>query len=346
MWIALVAPLATPVRAKGSGSIEHLVWVLGRELVALGHEVTTFACAGSDVTGELVVTMPGPYGVGGTPQDWQLADTAGLARAVQESHRFDVVHSHAYLFGVPLEPLAKAPLVHTLHVMPSEDSLRVLALRPRPIVTGLSSFQWAALPAAPIAAVVHHGLDPSSFPFRAAADGYLCYLGRFTPGKGPLTAIAAAREVGIPLLLAGPANDYFHAVVAPHVDGRDVEYVGTVDGVERGELLGGAGALLYPLEEPEPFGLVLIEAMLCGTPAVAPSSGAIAEIVDHGISGVLTGDGAAIADAIPAAAELDRAEVRARTVERFSAREMASRYVDVYEAAATARSPVTPVRAP
>src|SRR5215468_4168722 len=137
MRIAQVATLATPVRRERSDSIEYLVWLLSRELTRMGHEVTVFAAAGSEVDGELVATLPGPYGTAGSPDDWQLCEWINLCRAVEQSGRFDVLHSHAYLWGLPLQGLARAPVVHTLHVSPYDEEARLWSLFPDARVTAV-----------------------------------------------------------------------------------------------------------------------------------------------------------------------------------------------------------------
>jgi hypothetical protein len=130
MRIAQIATLATPVREHGSGSVESLVWLMTRELVRLGHEVTVFGAAGSETYGEFVATLPGTYAAPGCPHEWQLCEWVNLCRAVEQSARFDLLHSHAYLWGLPLEPLARAPMLHTLHVLPGEDHARLWAMAP------------------------------------------------------------------------------------------------------------------------------------------------------------------------------------------------------------------------
>jgi glycosyltransferase involved in cell wall biosynthesis len=331
MRIAQIATLATPVRRERSDSIEYLVWLLSRELTRMGHEVTVFAAAGSEVCGELVATLPGPYGTNGSPCDWQLCEWINLCRAVEQAGRFDVLHSHAYLWGLPLERLTRAPMIHTLHVSPYEDEALAWSLTPTARVTAVSQFQWSAFPELRPAAVIHHGVDVEQYTPREQPEDYVCYLGRFTPGKGPLEAIAAAQSLGLRLLLAGPANDYYREHVAPHVDGCRVVHVGYVAGSAKDRLLGGARALLYPLQEPEPFGLVQVEAMLCGTPVVATRVGATPEVIDEGVTGYLAADAAAFREQVLRSFALDRRRVRTRAEERFSARRMAREYAEVYE---------------
>jgi glycosyltransferase involved in cell wall biosynthesis len=297
----------------------------------MGHEVTTFAAGGSEVCGELVATLPGPYGTAGAPDDWQLCEWINLCRAVEQSGRFDVLHSHAYLWGLPLEGLSRAPMVHTLHVTPYEDAGRLWSLVPDACVAAISHHQWSAFPQRRPVAVIPHGVEPEEHTFRTEPEDYVCFLGRFIPGKGPLEAITAARALGVRLLLAGPRGDYFHENIEPLVDGRSVEYVGFVRGRDRDRLLGGARALLYPVQAPEPFGLVQVEAMMCGTPVVAMALGAVPEIIDAGVTGYTAASVEEFARQVPRAFALDRRGVRARAEERFSARRMAEQYAGLYQ---------------
>jgi glycosyltransferase involved in cell wall biosynthesis len=300
-------------------------------MTRLGHEVTVFATAGSQTCGELVATLPGPYATAGSPGDWHLCEWINLARAVEQSRRFDVMHSHAYLWGMPLAPLAHAPMVHTTHLCPDADAARLWSMTPDACVTAISRFQWSAFPHLRPAAVIHHGVDEGGFTFRPEPEDYACYLGRFTPGKGPVAAVAAARTLGLRLLMAGPSNAYFEREVRPLVDGRQVEYLGPVGGAKRDQLLGGARVLLYPLTEPEPFGLVAAEAMTCGTPVAAVRVGAVEEVLDEGVTGCSASTAEGFAEAVVRALGLDRRRVRRRAEERFSARRMAEEYLGVYE---------------
>ncbi len=333
MRIAQVSTLSAPVRRETGGSVESQLWLLTRELVRLGHDVTVFGTAGADTAGKLVATLPGPYGAPGTFDDWQLCEWVNLARAAEHAGEFDVLHMHAYLWGLPLRPLVRAPLVHTLHIVPDDNLARLWRLYPEACVTGLSQDQWSAYPDLKPLAVIPHGVDVSAFRLREKPEDYLCYLGRFVSGKGPLHAVATARALGLRLVLAGPENAYFREHVKPLVDGRNVEYAGFVSGAARDQLLAGARALLYPIQFPEAFGLVLVEAMLCGTPVAALRVGAVPEIVEEGLTGCLAERMEQLPKAVLAAFALDRRRVRARAAERFSAERMAREYVRAYELA-------------
>ena len=338
MRIAQVSTMSAPVREETSGSVESLVWLLTRELVRLGHEVTVFGAAGSEASGEVVATLPGPYGAAGSLQDWELCEWVNLCRAVEQSERFDVVHAHGYLWGIPLEPFSQAAMVHTLHIAPDEDAARLWEMRPQALVTALSASQWSGYPKLRPTAVIPHGVDVSRFTFRAQPEDYLCYLGRFVSGKGPCQAIAAARELGLRLVMAGPTSAYYREKVEPMVDGKTVEYVGFVRGAERDRLIGGARALLYPIQYPEAFGLVLVEAMLCGTPVAAMRIGAVPEIVEEGVTGCAAEKREEFASAVRKTLSLDRAQIRRRAERRFTAEGMARGYARVYEEAARTKS--------
>ena len=331
MRIAQISTLSAPVRQETGGSVESLIWLLTRELMHMGHEVTVFGAAGSETDGEFVATLAGPYGAKGSLDDWHLCEWVNLCRAVEQSARFDVLHSHAYLWGIPLQPLSRAPMVHTTHIVPEEDSARLWSRSPGTCVSAISKHQWSSYPELCPAAVIPHGVDISQFNLRTKPEDYVCYLGRFVSGKGPLHAIEAARAVGLRLLMAGPPNAYFREQVKPLVDERSVEYVGYVSGSERDKLLGGARALLYPIQYPEAFGLVLVEAMLCGTPVAAMRLGAVPEIVDEGTTGYCAESKEEFLRAITQCLALDRQKIRQHAEQRFSAERMARQYARLYE---------------
>jgi len=330
MRIAQVATLSAPVRPDSAGSVESLVWLLTRELTRLGHQVTVFGTAGSQADGEVVVTSPGPYAQDGALEDWHLCEWVNLTKAIEQSHHFDVMHSHAYLWGIPLQPFSRAPLVHTTHIVPDEDSARLWAAAPQSCVTAISRHQWSAYPDLHPFEVVPHGVDTTQFSFQEQPDDYLLYLGRFVSGKGPMLAIETARRLGLPLILAGPSNQYFREKIQPLVDGRNVKYAGFVTGRERNQLLGGARALLYPIQYPEAFGLVLVESMLCGTPIAGMRLGAVPEIVAEGVGGFTAVSREEFSSVVPPCLTLDRRRIRQQALQTFSAEKMARDYASCY----------------
>jgi len=340
MHIALVSTVSAPIRKDAWGSVEAWTWLLTRELRRLGHEVTVFGCAGSEADAEVVVTVPGPYGAPGCYDDWELCEWINLCRAVEQSSRFDLLHSQAYFWGIPLENLSRAPMLHTTHIVPDNNTLRLWESSPRSHVTAISQDQWRSWPHLRPAAIIPHGVDFSQFTFREQPDDYVLYLGRFTSGKGPIEAIQTARALGLRLLMAGPEDRYFREQVQPLMDGKLVEYVGYAGPAERDQLLGGARALLYPIQYAEAFGLVLVEAMLCGTPTAAMNYGAVPEVLEDGLSGFCAATPEEFAQIVPKCVTLDRRRIRERAEQRFSAERMARDYASVYEKICAGR-PVT-----
>jgi glycosyltransferase involved in cell wall biosynthesis len=331
MRIAQISTLASPVRENAFGSVEYLIWLLTRELAKMGHQITVFGTDGSQVDGECVTTLPAQYGVNNSLDDWHLCEWINLSKAIEQSGRFDVMHSHAYLWGLPLRKFSAAPLVHTMHIVPDEDSAKLWTMYPDSCVTGISQAQWSAFPNLKPTAVIPHGVDVSQFSFQQKPGDYICYFGRFTAGKGPKRAIEAARALGLRLLLAGPSDPYFREQVKPLVDGKSVEYVGPLSGAERSKFLGGAKAMLYPIQYAEAFGLVLVEAMLCGTPVAAMNFGAVPEIIEQGVNGYHVNSQEEFLKVIPQCFTLDRARIRAAAEKKFSAERMAQDYARLYK---------------
>src|SRR5262245_60012978 len=172
MRIAHASTLSAPVCRESGGSVESLVWLLTRELTRLGHDVTVFGCAGSASDGKLIATLPGPYGAKGTFDDWQLCEWVNLARAVKRSAEFDVIHTHAYLWGVPLEGLTATPMVHTIHIVPDENHALLWGLNSKACITAISQHQWSEYPEFKPAAIIPHGVDVSAFTFRKQPEDY------------------------------------------------------------------------------------------------------------------------------------------------------------------------------
>jgi glycosyltransferase involved in cell wall biosynthesis len=224
-------------------------------------------------------------------------------------------------------------MVHTLHIVPDDNAALLWRSAPQARVTAISRHQWGVYPDLQPTAIIPHGVDISGFSLQTQPGDYVCYLGRFTSGKGPCQAVETANALGLKLLLAGPESPYFREQVQPLIDGKNVEYVGYVSGADRSNLLGGAKALLYPIRYPEAFGLVLVEAMLCGTPIAAIGLGAVPEIVEAGLTGFIADSMETFPDAVMKSLALDRRQIRARAETRFSAEKMARDYLRAYEAA-------------
>ena len=333
MRIAQVATLSAPVRRITHGSVESLVWLLSDQLARLGHEVTVFGTADSEVSCKLVGTQPGSYGAPGAMDDWELCEWVNLCAAVERSRDFDVIHTHAYLWGLPLQPVSQAPLVHTLHIVPDLNAAMLWRRWPNACVTAISRHQWHGCPDLKPVAVLPHAVDQQAFPYCGTPDDYLLFMGRFVSGKGPLHAIRIARDIGMRLVLAGPENAYFREHVRPLVDEQWVHYAGFVEGEAKARLLGRARALLYPIQYPESFGLVLVEAMLTGTPVAAVSMGAVPEVVKDGVTGALAPDLDGMNEATRRALALNRHAVRQVAGTQFSLAGMTERYLEVYRRA-------------
>jgi glycosyltransferase involved in cell wall biosynthesis len=336
--IALVAPVGGPVRPGVGESVEQLVALLADELVRRGHQVTLFATGDSETSAELRFLFDHGYEFDEELWDWQFTESLHVAHAYSQASEFDVIHNHSYHFALPLTPFVAVPNVQTHHVEMSPAIVREFRRAEQIELVVVSRFQARHFDGRPNVHLIHHGIETGAFPFGAGEGGYLLFLGRMIRDKGPVEAIEVAKRAGLPLVLAGPAEEGFDDRVAPLVDGRDVTYVGRVDSHERNRLLANATALLYPLLYGEPFGLVTVEAMACGTPIVGTRVGAVPEIVDDGVTGFLADSWEQMAELVPRAAELDRRAVRERAVERFDFTRMVDDHELLYLSVAGERS--------
>ena len=285
--IAMVGPAATSIPPSGSSSVELFTSLLTEGLVARGHRVTLFATGTSRTSADLHVTLARGYGEDSSAWPWELCELLNLTAALERASEFDVIHYQAisWPISLPLTRLASVPLVQTVHHAPSREEISLWSHYPEAPFVAISHAQASLLAGLNVIATIHHGVDPDAFTFSPTPRDYLLYLGRFTEGKGVPQAIEVAHRTGSRLILAAAENDYYRTDVAPHVDGTRVTYAGEVGHAEKVALLGGALALLYPVQTAEPFGLVLTEAMACGTPVAALDRGAVREIVEDGITG-------------------------------------------------------------
>ena len=332
MRIAHIAPVATTIPPPKSGSVETMTSLLTEGLVARGHDVTLFATGDSKTRAKLVSIYPHGYWHDENMWPWELYEMLNLAAAVERASEFDVIHYEAayYPMSLAFARLSPTPIVQTLHHSPSEAEVKLWSHYPEAPFVAISNEQARLLRGLNIAGTVLHGIDTDTFTFREKPDDYVLFLGRFTEGKGVLQAIEIARRAGLKLILAAAEDEYYREHVAPHVDGRRVVYFGEADFDAKVELFGGARALLYPIQAREPFGLVLAEAMACGTPVAALDRGAVRELVDDGVTGMVFADLEQMVNDLPRVFDLDRRRVRERAVARFGAARMVDEYISVY----------------
>jgi glycosyltransferase involved in cell wall biosynthesis len=332
--IAHVAPVATSVPPGKSGSVETMTSLLTEGLVARGHDVTLFAPGSSVTRAKLHATFPNGYREDPTMWPWEMYELLNLAAAVERASEFDIIHYEAEYYPISLAftRLSKTPVSQTLHHAPDMEEIGLWHRYPEAPFVAISQEQARLLDGLNVAGIVHHGIDTDNFTFNPAPDDYLLFLGRFTPGKGPVQAIDVAKRLGMRLLLAAAEEQYYHDAVKPLVDDKQIVYVGEVDFDTKVKLYGGARALLYPVQAGEPFGLVLAEAMACGTPVAALDRGAVREVVDDGVTGVVFNDLDAMVNGLDRVLSLDRQRVRKEAVARFGVMPMVDGYVETFRA--------------
>jgi glycosyltransferase involved in cell wall biosynthesis len=339
--IAHVGPVATTIPPPRSGSVEQMTSLLTEGLVARGHDVTLFATANSKTRATLHATFPRGYWEDEHMWPWELYEMLNLAAAVERGHDFDIIHYEAayYPMSLAFGRLSPTPIVQTLHHSPGAAEVELWSRYREAGFVAISSEQARLLMGVNVVGTVLHGIDTDRFVFRETPDDYLLFLGRFTAGKGVLQAIEVARRVGIRLILAAADEPYYREKVAPHVDGTHVVYFGEADFSAKVALYGGARALLYPIQSGEPFGLVLAEAMACGTPAAALDRGAVREVVDDGVTGIIYENLDQMANELNRVLVLDRRRVRDHAVSRFGVDRMVREYEAVYKRIVEARRP-------
>jgi glycosyltransferase involved in cell wall biosynthesis len=335
--IAQVSPLFESVPPRGYGGTERVVSYLTEELVQLGHEVTLFASGDSVTSAELVPGCPHGLRLDRRCTDSLAHHVVMLEQVYRESERFDIIHFHVDYLHFPLSRRHHRPHVTTLHSrLDLPDLQPVYEEFPDMPVVSVSQAQRTPLRQAKWQGTVHHGLPLDRHTFREEGGNYLAFLGRVSPEKGLDRAIAIALEAGLPLKVAAKvdANDrvYFREYIKPLLEQSRsfVEFLGEIGGRTKDEFLGRAAAVLFPIDWPEPFGLVVIEAMACGTPVIAFPRGSVPEVIDHGATGFIVDDEDGAVGAVARLDELSRARCRATFEQRFNARRMAEDYVRIY----------------
>jgi glycosyltransferase involved in cell wall biosynthesis len=323
MHIGLLAPPWIPIPPPAYGGTERVVALQAAGMAAAGHTVTLIAAPGSAVPGVRVVSPLDrlPAQIGMATDEWRH-----VLGGLEELAGADVVFDHSGPLGALLSAQGLVPALHVVHGSLETELLGlyegVFTHAPRLRLAAISRSQRSAAPHLPFVGVCHNAIDVEAAPFRSKSDGYLAFLGRMAPEKGVEDAIALARAAGRPLLIAAKCREpaeqaYFEQAVAPHL-GADVRYLGELDQAATYDFLSRASALLFPICWREPFGMVLIEAMACGTPVLATNRGAVSEIVLDGVTGFVRDTAAELGPLIDRIEEIDRARCRRHITENFS----------------------------
>jgi glycosyltransferase involved in cell wall biosynthesis len=338
MRIAQVAPLYEAVPPDGYGATERVIYYLTEELVRLGHHVTLFATADSTTSAELLPVCPRGLWRDANVWDTLTHHVRELEAVVQRAARFDVIHFHGDPLHFSLARRLSPAHLTTMHgqLLPTDHGPLFREFSEAPVIS-ISDDQRRPVPQANWQATIYHGLPADALPFNEVAGNYLLFLGRMMPQKRPDLAIEIARRTGLPLKMAAKVHPgevaYFKDRMVPLLEASAgfVDYLGEAAGAQRIELLANARALLLPIDWPEPFGMVMIEAMACGTPTVAFRRGAVPEILKDGVSGFIVDDIDSAVRAVERIDELDRRRCREAFESRFTAARMAADYVSVYE---------------
>ncbi|MBR1146085.1 glycosyltransferase family 4 protein [Bradyrhizobium sp. AUGA SZCCT0431] len=338
MRIAQVAPLTEAVPPRLYGGTERVVYWLTEELVALGHEVTLFASGDSRTSGKLEATWPKALRLDGSVRDPNALHMLMLERVRRkcDDEEFDFLHFHLDYYPFSLFARQPTPFLTTLHGrldLPEHQPV-FTTFSSIPLVS-ISNAQRRPVPQANFVRTIHHGLPEKLLTPQPVKPSYLAVLGRIAPEKGVDRAIRIAIRCGIPLKIAAKVDradqEYYDAIIKPMMANPLIEYIGEIGDDQKADFLSGAIGLLLPIDWPEPFGLVMIEAMACGTPVIAYNRGSVPEIIDDGKTGFIVEDEiSAVAD-VGRLGELDRQAIRAHFETRFTARRMALDYVNTYQ---------------
>lgn len=344
MRIAQVAPLNEAVPPELYGGTERVVSYLTEELVAQGHQVTLFASADSRSSARLVPCCPAALRLDGNCEDPMVHRILQLEEVMAAAAQFEIIHFHSDTIHYPWARRSLVPVVTTLHGRQNIRDLKALYREFDDIpVVSISDAQRRPIPNARWAATVYHGLPTDLLRPTFEPGRYLAFLGRFSHEKRFDRAVEIARRSGLPLKVAAKADPaeqcYFERVVRPLLDDPLVEWVGEIGESGKAAFLGGALAHLFPIDWPEPFGVVMIEAMACGTPTIAWNCGSVPEVIENAVTGFIVSSIDEAVAAVAACAAFDRAGCRAAFERRFTARRMAADYVAVYRRLGAVRHP-------
>ncbi len=331
MKIAILSPIAWRTPPRHYGPWEYVVSLLTEGLVREGVDVTLFATADSVTSAKLRGICPRGYEEDPSliPKVWECLH---IAQLFENAGEFDLIHNHFDFLPLTYSGMTDRPIVTTIHGFSSPGILPVYK-RYNGRVAYVSISQADRNPELDYLATIYHGIDLRQFRFEAAPGRYLLFFGRIHPEKGTRECIALARACKMKLIIAGiiQDRDYFQKEIQPHINGQDIEYVGSVGPERRDQLLGGAYALLHPINFDEPFGLSVVESMACGTPVVAVRRGSMPEILLDGETGFLVERAEEMVEWIPRVRSLDRRQCRRWVEERFTVQRMVQDYLEVYE---------------
>jgi len=335
MHIAQIAPLTEAVPPKLYGGTERVVSWLTEELITLGHEITLFASGDSVTSARLEASWPRSLRLDGSVRDPNALHMMMLERVYQRAADFDFLHFHLDYYPFSLFSRQPTPFVTTLHGrldlpehQPVFDTFSTI-----PVVS-ISNAQRRPLPQANWVRTVHHGLPENLLQPKPIKPSYFAFLGRIAPEKGVDRAIRIAQHCGIPLKVAAKVDsvdrEYFEEQILPMIKSARVDYIGEITDSQKSEFLSGAMALLVPIDWPEPFGLVMIEAMACGTPVIAFNRGSAPEVIEDGLTGFIVEDINGAIGAVDRLSHLSRERIRRRFEQQFTSRRMAQDYLSVY----------------
>jgi glycosyltransferase involved in cell wall biosynthesis len=335
MHIAQIAPLTEAVPPKLYGGTERVVHWLTEELVALGHEVTLYASGDSQTSAKLEAPWPRALRLDSSIRDPNALHIMMLEHVRQRAHEFDMLHFHLDYYPFSVFARQATPFVTTLHGrldLPEHQPL--FATFPTLPVISISNAQRRPVAHAGWVRTIHHGLPENLLTPQPVKPSYLAFLGRIAPEKGVDRAIHIAREVGIPLKMAAKVDradrEYFEEKIKHLIDGKHIEYIGEIADHQKSEFLSGALGLMVTIDWPEPFGLVMIEAMACGTPVIAWNCGSVPEVIDSGVTGFVVDSIEEAVSAVGLIGNLDRRRIREVFDQRFTAGRMARDYVTIY----------------